>query len=66
MTDRLKGLVVSFSGDIREDDAQGIIDAILLIKGVGSVKTSDFTGDDWINRSQIKIELREKLFKVLE
>lgn len=38
MTDRLKGVLVTFSGDIRDDDAAPILEAIKMIKGVLTVK----------------------------
>jgi hypothetical protein len=66
MTDRLKGLIVTFEKDIRDDDAQGVIDAILMIKGVLSVTTSVSTSDDSMNRLRIRHELKEKLFEALE
>jgi hypothetical protein len=53
MTTRLKGLTVAFTDDIREDDAQAIIDAIQLIKGVLIVEPIENTSDDWIIESRI-------------
>ena len=38
MTDRLDDLTVILSRDIRDDDAQCIIDAIEMISGVASVQ----------------------------
>jgi len=66
MTDRLKGLVVALDRDIRDDDAQAIIDAIFMIKGVLAISPSITSGDDWINRTKIKREIGAKLFKILE
>ncbi len=66
MTDRLKGLHVVFEHNIREDDAQKIINAILLLKGVIVVNHILSSADDNINKEQIKYELRQKLFAVLE
>lgn len=34
MTDRLKGFIVTLTTDIREDDAESIVQAIKMIKGV--------------------------------
>lgn len=65
MTDRLKGVVVTFEADIREDDAQAIINAIQLIKGVYSVSKSVRGHDDIMNRERVRMEYREKLWKVL-
>ena len=62
MTDRLKGLVVAFENDIREDDAQCVIDAILMIKGVSGVTTSISGSEDYMNRQQIKREVIDKIY----
>lgn len=66
MTDRLKGVVVTFEEDIRDDDAQEIINAILMIKGVKTVATSIANHDDHMNRSRIRLEYRQKLFDALK
>lgn len=66
MTDRLKGVYVSFDSDIRDDDAQGIIDAIKMIKGVLHVETSVVDGDDWMNRSRISYEYKIKILEALK
>jgi hypothetical protein len=34
MTDRLKGCVVTFDQDLRTDDAEAILNAIRMVKGV--------------------------------
>ena len=64
MTDRLKGLTVAFESDIRDDDAQCIIDAILMIKGVANVTTSISNSEDYMNRQQVKREVVDKLYKL--
>lgn len=48
MTERHSGYVVVLRNDIREDDAERVIDAIQMIKGVLTVKpvTSDEPG--WV------------------
>lgn len=38
MTDRYSGFAVVLERDIREDDAQAIIDAIKMIRGVAAVE----------------------------
>lgn len=62
MTYRLKGLTVALTHDIDEDDAQCIINAILMIKDVASVTTSVVDSEDWINRQQIRHEVTSKLY----
>lgn len=66
MTDRLKGITVVFKDDMREDDAEHIINAVLMIKGVLKVTTLKLDADDYINRERIKSEMRKKLFDVLD
>ena len=65
MTDRLKGVTVAFDEDIREDDAESIINAILALKHVQHVTTLLTGVDDWINRQRIRHELAEKLLEVV-
>ncbi len=59
MADRIKGLTVSLTHDIRDDDCQSIIDAIKMIKGVEEVETHIADAVDWIARKQVKGQLRE-------
>ena len=66
MTDRLKGVHVAFEKNIREDDAETIINAIRMIKGVADVKTSIANPDDWMNREQVKREIKSKLLDLYE
>lgn len=65
MTDRIKGFTVVLDRDYRDDDADVIKSAIEMVKGVLSVGPSVVTPDDWINRSRIRLELREKLLEAV-
>jgi len=66
MTDRLKGVVVTFDRDIREDDAEYILNAIRMIKGVIDVTPNVLNSDDHINRMRIENEIREKLWQAFK
>jgi len=66
MTDRLKGLTVTLEDSINEDSAIRIIEAISMVKGVLVVTPSVDNFGDIMNRSRIKHELRQKLFRALE
>ena len=66
MTDRLKGLVVAFDADIRDYDAQPIINAILMIKGVYKVTTELADASDFINRSMIRMDMDKRLIDALK
>lgn len=64
MTDRIKGVSVVLEDNIREDDAQPIIDAILQIRGVISVTKHITDFDHHTAKMQVKHEIRKKLFEV--
>lgn len=65
MTDRYNALTVLLDRDIRKDDAEPIIDAIRMIKGVQKVEphVSDVNG--WAAEERAKGELKRKLWEVL-
>lgn len=65
MTDRFKGVVVTFDRDIRSDDAEAIIHAIEMIKNVADVQPSVWDSTDLMNRMRIRREIEAKLWKVL-
>jgi hypothetical protein len=65
MTTRLKGLTVAFAADIREDDAEAVIKAIRMIRGVLDVAPIECTPNDWIERQRVRDELSTKLWDVL-
>ncbi len=64
MTQRLKGLTVAFEQDIREDDAEALINAIRMIRGVASVTPIEADSGDWINRQRVRHEIAEEFGKL--
>ena len=65
MTDRFKGVWVAFEQDMRDDEAQPIIDAIRCLRGVADVQGNVANSDDWINRVRVRDELGKKLWNAL-
>lgn len=65
MSDRIKGFCVTLNTDIRDDDFEQIKNAVLLIKGVISVKESVTSTNDHMNRSRIKHEIIKSIFDIL-
>jgi hypothetical protein len=65
MTDRLKGVLVTFDQDIREDDAAQIIAAIRMIKRVADVKPLVCNVEDEMARIRVDLEWRKKLSDLL-
>lgn len=66
VTDRLKGVVVTFDRDIRVDDAEHIINAIQMIKGVVDVSPSVSDHNDHMNRIRIQSELEKRICDALK
>lgn len=65
MTDRLKGCVVTFTRDIRDDDAEAVLSAIRMIKGVLSVDGSVADLGDHMARERVRDDLGRQLLAVL-
>lgn len=66
MTERLNALTVVLSQDIREDDAQAIIDAIKMIRGVASVEGNVVDINSHIAYTRARNDLTQKLFDALQ
>ena len=65
MTDRYFSLVVILEKDIREDDAQAIIDAIKMIKGVLAVEPQISNPEFRAAELRAKSEIAKKLWSIL-
>ena len=65
MTTRYAALTVVLEEDLREDDAQGLIDAIRHIRGVASVDPVVADANTHIARTLAKQELCEKILEVV-
>ena len=66
MTDRFNYLTVALEKDTRDDDAEQILNAIRMIKGVASVKGNVKSQGDWMAEQRIRIEVRDRLFDIIE
>jgi hypothetical protein len=65
MTDRLKGCTVTFEHEIRDDDAEPILEAIRQLRGVADVTPAIMTADDYFVIRRVRRELQDKLLAVL-
>ncbi len=65
MTDRYYALTVILEKDMREDDAERMIEAIQMIKGVQNVQPLISNPDIWMAEERAKRELGKKLWQVL-
>ena len=68
MTDRIRTVTVLLDNDYRVgDDAEVIIQAIRMIKGVESVTPGEVVNMvDWTARHVVHQRVQEKLFKLLD
>lgn len=65
MTDRLKGVVVTFEQDIRDDDAESTLEAIRHIRGVLSVKPLVSGPEQGMAEDRVRHEIYGKLLDVI-
>lgn len=66
MTDRHSGYVVVLDENIREDDAQVIIDALKMIKGVKDVVPVVSTPMIAIAATRERVRMRQKLIDLVQ
>lgn len=65
MTDRIKSLDVVLQPDLRDDDAEPIIEAIKQLRGVRAVRPHIATGEDYVAYTNARWDLEQKLWEVL-
>ena len=66
MSDRIKGLIVMFDKDYKNEDAESIAHAIRMIYGVAKADFLVANIDDYLARNKVRLELKEKLWDVLK
>jgi predicted proteasome-type protease len=66
MTDRYNALTVVLDRDIREDDAELLINAIRMLRGVLAVDPHVSNVQDHVAAARVKRELTEKLYNVMK
>ncbi|MBU3935808.1 hypothetical protein KJ909_03985 [Patescibacteria group bacterium] len=65
MTDRLKALTVVLQKDLRDDDAEPIIEAIKQLRGVRRVTSHVTHLDDHVAYTNAKLDLMAQIWKLL-
>lgn len=65
MTDRYNSITVVLEKDIRDDDAEPIIEAIKMLKGVLAVSGNVAEYVDYVARERANKQWREKLYKLI-
>jgi hypothetical protein len=65
MSDRTNTLTVVLEHQMRTDDAEQIIEAIRMVKGVLNVEANVSDSMEYMATEQAKHDLRKKIFEVL-
>jgi copper chaperone CopZ len=65
MSDRYNAITVVLEKDTRDDDAQDIIAALKMVKGVADAKPNIVNVDSFVSDTRARQELGSKLFEVL-
>jgi hypothetical protein len=63
VTTRLKAVIVTFQVDLREDDAEPLMQAIRQLRGVADVSPVPSNSEDHCARAMVRSEL---LLKIIE
>lgn len=66
MTDRYNYLTVALSHDMRDDDAQSLIEAIKMLRGVSGVEPNVTDCSNWTAQIRANDEWRNKLITILK
>ncbi len=66
MTDRYNALIVSLNRDIRDDDAEQIIEAIKMIKGVIDVTGNIVDTDSYVANRRALNTVKDKLYDLIK
>jgi len=66
MTDRYATLTVALDHDIRDDDAEHLVNAIKMMRGVADVSGHVNNMEVWTAHARIRREWGEKLHEVLK
>lgn len=65
MSDRIKGLTVTLRAGMRDDDAEHVINAIRMLKGVVDVTAHVADPGHYMAVVRAKNEIREKIDKIV-
>lgn len=65
MTDRYSGFLVALDRDMREDDAEAVLTALRMVKGVISVDPIVADGREQIAEIRVRREIRERIYRAL-
>lgn len=65
MTNRHRGYIITLEENIREDDAERLINALEFLVGSGRIKPVVDDAEKQMIECKVRIEMREKLLKFI-
>ena len=66
MSQHFKGLVITFSEDLREENVKELTNALTQFRHVLSVQPIEMDFQDLMNRDRVRYELESKLWDALK
>jgi hypothetical protein len=66
MTDRFNTLTVVLERNMRDDDAESLIQAIQMLRGVAAVAGDVANSETYMATERARLELRQKLWDALK
>lgn len=64
MSDRMKGCWVAFEEDMKDEDAEEIMQVIRHIRGIQAVEGQVTDSDDWMVRQHVKADMKDKFMNL--
>lgn len=65
MTDRVEALTIVLDEDVREDDVESLIHAILHFKGVIAVTKNKVQVDSYVARERVRREMLQNIHSLI-
>jgi hypothetical protein len=66
VTDRYSGFIVVLDKDIREDDAENVVTALRMVKGVASVAPIPANPQSYIAEQRVRQEITTRVWEALK
>ena len=66
MSDYYKGCWVAFDEDIKDEQAECLLNAIRYLKHVHAVEPAIVNAEDWMAREHVKSAVRKSILKLYE
>lgn len=65
MSDQIKGFWVALDRDMKDEDAAGLREALLRMRGVAAVEMKITDPNDWFARQRVRQDIAKKIVDIL-